>query len=114
MRMPPALGLVGEVTARRVAAPDLIERRMLGLAPLPRVRTAVAEAAAIRPGGRRRHGTRNGGETGLAAADTRHRAEQALGVRVMRAGEEIGRRRLLHDLAGVHDDHARAVLRDDA
>src|SRR5688572_23993916 len=111
MRVQPALRLVGEVTARRVAATDLIELRVLRLAALPRVRAAVAEAAALRPVRGGRHGAGDRGETILLAADARHGAEQALGVRMVGPREQVDRRRLLDDLAGVHHDDARAVLR---
>ena len=48
------------------------------------------------------------------ADDLRHRVEQTLGVRVLRAGEQRVDRRLLDDLPGVHDDDPVADLGDDA
>ena len=47
-------------------------------------------------------------------ADLRHRGEQAFGVRVVRAREQVSHRRFLHDLAAVHHDDARRRLGDDA
>ena len=47
-------------------------------------------------------------------ARLRDRREQPLGVRVARAREQLLDRRLLHDLARVHHDHARAEVGDDA
>src|SRR5690348_1616556 len=114
MWMLPALRLLGEMTARRVAAADLVERRMLRLTALPRVRATIAEATALRPGRRRGNGARNRREAVLLPPDARHRAEQPLGVGMVRAREQVGRGRFLDDLAGIHHDDARAVLRDHA
>src|SRR3954467_12074300 len=50
----------GEGAPRRVTAADLIERRMLRLASLPRERASVAKAAARGPVRGRRHGAGDG------------------------------------------------------
>jgi hypothetical protein len=55
----------------------------------------------------------------VAAAAVGQRAQQRLGIGVARRGEELGRRRHLDDLAGVHQRHPvrharhhRQVVRD--
>ena len=96
------------------AAADLIQRRMLRGAALPRVRAAVVKAAALRPLRRRRHGAGNRREPLALLPDLRHRVEQAFRVRVVRAREQVADRRFLDDLAAVHHDDARRRLRDDA
>ena len=86
---------------------------MLGDASVPRVRTAVVEAAAARPRRRWWNGAGNGSESLALLADLRHRAEQAFGVRMMRAREQLIDRRVLDDLAAVHHDDTRHRFGDD-
>src|SRR4051812_20271299 len=107
MRMRAALGLVGEMTARHVTDPYLIEGRMLGEATIPRIGTAVVEAAASRPRSRWRHRARNRRETFPLLTDMRHRVEQAFRVRMMRLFEEVAHRGLLDDLSAIHHDDTR-------
>src|SRR5512143_65688 len=102
MRMGAALRLDGEMAAREVAGADLVERGMFALAALPRVRAAIAKAAAGWPVGRSRDGAGDYREAAAGRADARHRAEQSLGVRMVRGGEDLAHRRFLDDLAGVH------------
>ena len=68
------------------------------------------EAAARGPGGRGWDLAGDAVQTAPDLADARveprHRGEQAFGVGVQRTREQLPRRCLLHDLSGVHDDHA--------
>src|SRR5688500_14322363 len=100
------------MTAREMPLVDLVERRVLLFWTLPRVRTAFVKTASGRPVRRRRNRTRNRLQPLAFVPDARHRAEQAFGVRMMWFREDLVHRRLLHDLAAVHHDHARRRLGD--
>ena len=75
---------------QRIRCPGL-DRQQLGrqLALLERLRAARAEPAARRPCGRRRHRPADRREPLHGAGDPGHRGEQALGVGVRRAGEQL-------------------------
>src|SRR3954465_10992055 len=103
---------VREMAPRRMSLTDLVERRMLALTALPRIHAPLAKATTEWPCRRRRDCSRNCGETLLGSADLGHRAEQAFGVRMMCAAEELSRRRFFHHFTRIHHDHARAVLGD--
>src|SRR5690349_584524 len=49
----------------------------------------------------------------LLAPELGHRAEQRLGVGMLRGPEQVAHRALLDDLPGIHDRHLVAHLRDD-
>src|SRR4051812_31672550 len=102
MRVLAALGFDGEMATRCMAGADLIEWRMLRLAPIPRVDAAIAKPAAGRPGRRRWDGTGYRRQTIARFADAWHRLEQTLGVRMVRRAEECLHVRLLDHLAAVH------------
>src|SRR5260221_14612342 len=84
---------------------------MFALATFPGVLAAIPKATADGPRRWRRHRTWNGGEPLGMTPNSRHRAEQAFGVRMMGRVEEAGGDRLLHDFTGVHHDYTRAVFR---
>src|SRR5712692_270017 len=109
MRVVSSLGLDRQMAARDVARPDLIERRMLPLAEIPRIRTALAKATAAWPFRRRGHGARDDVEPLLIVPDVRHRVHQTLGVGMVRLGEELVDFRLLHHFARIHHDYLDAV-----
>src|SRR5262249_13346364 len=71
----PSRRLLGKVAAGHVAFADLIERRMLRSAAIPRVRTTVVKAAALRPfrGGLPRAGSRR--EPLALMSHLRHRGQ---------------------------------------
>src|SRR4051794_31726003 len=102
MRMRTAFRFLREMAARHVAAANLIQRWVFLEATLPRVRTAIVKATAFWPRGWGRHSARNCHQSLVFASHTWHRAEEAFRVRMMRAREEIGRRRFLHHFARVH------------
>ena len=102
-----------------MARPDLAQLRHVLRARVVRVRVRAARREAARVGQideiRRPAGDR--GQPALAdafALELRQRAEQRLGVRMLRMVEQLLRRRLLDDLAGVHDGDLVGRLGDDA
>src|ERR1051325_1030500 len=108
------LRLDREMTARSMIGANVIERWMLVFGTIPRVATALEETTALRPVGRRRYRPGNDVEPLGVVADVRHRAHQALGVRMMRPREQLVDVRLLDYLSRVHDDHALCHFGDDA
>src|SRR5437867_3575147 len=98
------------MTTREVSSLHRVQWWMLVRGTLPRVRTALVKAATRRPVRRRGDRSWNRAQPLVFLAESRHRGQQALGVRVMRLGEDAIDRRLLHDFAGVHDDDARNRL----
>ena len=77
-----------------------------------------AERSGSPPGGSIRSGgdpdRRQPALADALALELRQRAEQRLRVRVLRVVEQVERRALLDDPAGVHDDDVVGRLRDDA
>src|SRR5260221_12522479 len=100
--MRPTLGLLGEMTARDMCNVDLIERRMFALATVPGVLAAIPKATADWPRRWGRPRTWNGGEPPGMTPNSRHRAEQAFGVRPIGRREEARGDRFLHGFTAVH------------
>src|SRR5579884_376331 len=96
----PHLYPAGHAMARRYRA----QRRVLALAALHRVRTAGYERTALGESDQIR-GEPLDGDQPLAPrlVDARHRAQQAEGVGMPWIAEQVLGRRLLDDVAGVHD-----------
>src|SRR5262245_46390203 len=88
-------------------------RRLVGHAARHDLRAARVERAAGREPGQVRGLTADGIERFLAA-ELRHRADQGARVGMLGGVEELAHRRLLDDLARVHDGHPVAHLRNDA
>src|SRR5699024_9048040 len=106
--------VVVEPAADGLAVVPVEERRLFQRAPLERVGTARVELAAARRVGEVRWLAEDRRQPdALALLDLRQAVEQPPGVRVFRAGEDLARRSLLDNPAGVHDDDAVAHLADD-
>src|SRR5215510_11209028 len=86
--------------------------RLVGHATRHDLRAARVERAAGREPGQVRGLAADGIER-LLAAELRHRADQGARVGMLGGVEELAYRRLLDDLARVHDGHPVAHLRDD-
>ena len=102
------------VTARRASRGHLVHRWRLLEATLVRERTALGEDATDLDLTRAGKKARDGVETAvvLALAATRHATQEPDCVGVPGVVEDLPGRALLHDLAGVHDPHPVAHLRD--
>ena len=93
--------------------------------PLGRRRVAAANVGGVAAAGRETAGRRRVGQVGRTPGDggerrvaigrlARQRREQSFRVAMARVGEELGRRRGLDHLPGIHHRHPVGVLRDDA
>src|SRR2546423_3820058 len=85
---------------------------MLALGKLAGVRAALPESTTLRPVRWRGYCPWYHVESFLIVPDVGHRVHQSFGVRMMRTGEELGRRCLFDDLTCVHHDHLRCCLGD--
>lgn len=90
---------------RRGPARDRGQRRRCRSAMDHHPVAARREAAAFEDLPERRHGARNRGQRLSAALRVRQCLQQQPRIRVLRRGEELGRRRHLDDLPRVHQGH---------
>src|SRR5207302_2994129 len=105
--------IVQEPAPRDTAVARAKVARLLGHAARHDVGAARMEGTARRKTGQIRRVAADGIER-LLAAELRHRAEQRPRVGMLGSVEELPHRRLLDELAGVHDGDPVAHLRDDA
>src|SRR5215208_2632055 len=88
------LRLVSEVTAGHMRKPgaNRVQWRVLADATIPGIGAAVMKATTARPFRRWWYCSWNGAESRARLAQAWHRAQQSLGVRVMRTGEQLAHR----------------------
>ncbi len=96
----------------------LFDRQQFGMlaALLDRERAARAKPAPLRPGARigRLALDRHQAAVMRLAVEARRRVEQRPGIGVARIAQQVAGRPLLDDLPGIHHQHARADVGDDA
>ena len=100
--------------AAHLAAGAGIAQFLLLLAAGDGMRASRLEAAAIGHVHDRRHPAGDRGQLAMARAQMRQRAQQAGRIGMQRPHQRVVDRGILDHLAGIHRDHARAGLGDDA